>query len=76
MSIDKLMNNGDYLSLLSNEAGLFLSRLPEQIYGVDSLSLARFLSRNVVRTALENMSNRLSLRRKHKMSVHVEIADL
>ena len=68
--------NGDYLSLRDHDADLFLSRLAEQIYGEDSLSLTRFLSRNVVRTTLEEMCDRLSRRRKRKLSIHVEIADL
>ena len=68
--------NGDYLSLRDNDADLFLSRLAEQIYGEDSLSLTRFLSRNVVRTTLEEMCERLSPRRKRKLSVHVEITDV
>ena len=70
------LRNGDYLSLRDHDADLFLSRLAEQIYGEDSLSLTRFLSRNVVRTTLEDMCNRLSPRRKQKLSVHVEITDL
>jgi hypothetical protein len=68
--------NGDYLSLRDHDADLFLSRLAEQIYGEDSLSLTRFLSRNVVRTTLKDMCDRLSPRRKRKLSVHVEITDL
>lgn len=68
--------NGDYLSLRDHDADLFLSRLAEQIYGEDSLLLTRFLSRNVVRTTLEDMCDRLSPRRKRKLSVHVEISDL
>lgn len=68
--------NGDFLSLRDHAADMFLSRLAEQIYGEDSLSLTRFLSRNVVRTTLEDMCNRLSPRRKRKLSVHVEITDL
>ena len=70
------LRNGDYLVLRDHAAVLFLSRLEEQIYGEDSLSLTRFLSRNVVRTTLEDMHNRLSPRRKRKLSVHVEITDL
>ena len=70
------LRNGDYLSLRDNDADIFLSRLAEQIYGEDSLSLTRFLSRNVVRTTLEDMCNRLSIRRKRKLSIHVEITDL
>ena len=70
------LRNGDYLVLRDHDADLFLSRLAEQIYGEDSLSLTRFLSRNVVRTTLEDMFNRLSHRRKRKLSVHVEITDL
>ncbi len=68
--------NGDYLALRDHAADLFLSRLSEQIYGEDPLSLTRFLSRNVVRTTLEDMFNSLSQRRKRKLSVHVEITDL
>lgn len=68
--------NGDYLSLRGHEEDLFLSRLAEQIYGEDSLSLTRFLARNVVRTTLEDMCERLSPRRKQKLSIHVEITDL
>lgn len=68
--------NGDYLALRDHDADLFLSRLAEQIYGEDSLSLARFLSRNVVRTTLEDMCGRLSHRGKRKQSVHVEITVL
>lgn len=68
--------NGDYLTLRDRDADLFLSRLAEQIYGEDPLSLTRFLSRNVVRTTLEVMCDRLSPRRKRKLSVHVEITDL
>lgn len=68
--------NGDFLSLRDHDADLFLSRLAEQIYGENSLSLTRFLSRNVVRTTLEDMCDRLSPRRKRKLSVHVEITDL
>ena len=56
------LRNGDYLSLVDHEADLFLSRLAEQIYGKDSLSLARIISRNVVRTKLEDMCDRLSTR--------------
>ena len=68
--------NGDYLSLRDHDADLFLSRLAEQIYGEDSLSLTRFLSRNVVRTTLEDMHNILFPRKSRKLSVHVEITDL
>lgn len=68
--------NGDYLSLRDHDADLFLSRLAEQIYGENSLSLTRFLSRNVVRTTLEEMCVHLSTMRKRKLSVHVEITDL
>lgn len=68
--------NGDYLALRDHDADLFLSRLSEQIYGEDPLSLTRFLSRNVVRTTLKEMCERLSPRRKRKLSVHVEITDL
>jgi hypothetical protein len=70
------LRNGDYLTLRDHEADLFLSRLAEQIYGEDSLSLTRFLSRNVVRTTLEEMHNRLFPRKSRKLSIHVEIADL
>lgn len=70
------LRNGDYLSLSDHDADLFLSRLAEQIYGEDSLSLTRFLSRNVVRTTLEEMHNRLFPRKSRKLSIHVEIADL
>ena len=69
------LRNGDYLALRDHAADLFLSRLAEQIYGEDSLSLTRFLSRNLVRTTLEDMCNSLSPRRR-KLSVHVEITDL
>ena len=69
-------HNGDYLSLRDRDADMFISRLAEQIYGEDSLSLTRFLSRNVVRTTLEDMCERLSPRRKRKLSIHVEITDL
>lgn len=65
--------NGDYLALRDHDADLFLSRLAEQIYGEDSLSLTRFLSRNVVRTTLEDLFNSLLHRRKRKLTVHVEI---
>lgn len=68
--------NSDYLTLRDHDADLFLSRLAEQIYGEDSLSLTRFLSRNVVRTTLEEMYNRLFPRKSRKLSIHVEIADL
>lgn len=68
--------NGDYLTLRDHDADLFLSRLAEQIYGEDPLSLTRFLSRNVVRTTLEDMCERLSPRRKRKLSIHVEISDV
>lgn len=68
--------NGDYLALRDHEADLFLSRLAEQIYGEDSLSLTRFLSRNVVRTTLEEMNNRLFPRKSRKLSINVEITDL
>lgn len=68
--------NGDYLALRDHDADLFLSRLAEQIYGEDSLSLTRFLSRNVVRTTLEDMCNRLFPRKSRKLSIHVEITDL
>lgn len=70
------IRNGDYLSLRNHDADLFLSRLAEQIYGEDSLSLTRFLSRNVVRTTLEEMCNRLFPRKSRKLSIHVENADL
>lgn len=69
-------HNGDYLALRDHDADLFLSRLAEQIYGEDSLSLTRFLSRNVVRTTLKEMHNRLFPRKSRKLSIHVEIADL
>lgn len=68
--------NGDYLALRNHEADLFLSRLAEQIYGEDSLSLTRFLSRNVVRTTLEDMHNILFPKKSRKLSIHVEITDL
>lgn len=68
--------NGDYLALRDHDADLFLSRLAEQIYGEDSLSLTRFLSRNVVRTTLEDMHNILFHRKSQKLSIHVEITDL
>ena len=68
--------NGDYLSLRDHDADLFLSRLAEQIYGEDSLSLTRFLSRNVVRTTLEEMHDRLFHRKIRKLSIRVEISDL
>ena len=67
---------GDYLALRDHDADLFLSRLAEQIYGEDSLSLTRFLSRNVVRTTLEDMHNILFPRKSRKLSIHVEITDL
>jgi len=70
------IRNGDYLALRDHDADLFLSRLAEQIYGEDSLSLTRFLSRNVVRTTLEEMHDRLFPRKSRKLSIHVEIADL
>ena len=70
------LSNGDYLSLRDQDADLFLSRLAEQIYGEDSLSLTRFLSRNVVRTTLEEMCTRFLLRKSRKLSIHVEINDL
>ena len=70
------LRNGDYLTLRDHDADLFLSRLAEQIYGEDSLSLARFLSRNVVRTTLEDMHNILFPRKSRKLSIHVEITDL
>lgn len=41
-----------------------------------SLSLTRFLSRNVVRTTLEDMYNILFPRKSRKLSIHVEITDL
>lgn len=68
--------NGDYLALRDHAADLFLSRLAEQIYGEDSLSLTRFLSRNIVRTTLEDMYNHLFPWKSRKLSVHVEITDL
>lgn len=70
------IRNGDYLALRDHDADIFLSRLPEQIYGEDSLSLTRFLSRNVVRTTLEDMCNRLFPGKSRKLSIHVEITDL
>ena len=70
------LRNGDYLTLRDHNADLFLSRLAEQIYGEDSLSLTRFLSRNVVRTTLEDMHNFLFPRKSRKLSIHVEITDL
>lgn len=70
------LNNGDYLALRDHNADLFLSRLAEQIYGEDSLSLTRFLSRNVVRTTLEEMHDRLFPKESRKLSIHVEITDL
>lgn len=71
-----VQHNGDYLSLRDHSADLFISRLAEQIYGEDSLSLTRFLSRNVVRTTLEDIHNRLFPRKSRKLSIHVEITDL
>lgn len=68
--------NGDYLALRDHDADLFLSRLAEQIYGEDTLSLTRFLSRNVVRTTLEDIHNRLFHRKSRNLSIHVEITDL
>lgn len=68
--------NGDYLAVRDRDADLFLSRLAEQIYGEDPLSLTRFLSRNVVRTTLEDMHNILFPRKNRKLSIHVEITDL
>lgn len=68
--------NGNYLSLRDHDADLFFSRLAEQIYGEDSLSLTRFLSRNVVRTTLEEMHDRLFHRKSRKLSIRVEISDL
>lgn len=68
--------NGDYLALCDHDADLFLSRLAEQIYGKDSLSLSRFISRNVVRTTLEDMHKILFPRKSRKLSIHVEISDL
>lgn len=70
------LRNGDYLTLRDHDADLFLSRLAEQIYGEDSLSLTRFLSRNVVRTTLDDMHNILFPRKTRKLSIHVEITDL
>lgn len=67
---------GDYLSLRDHDADLFISRLPEQIYGEDSLSLTRFLARNVVRTMLEDMHNVIFHRQRRKLSIHVEITIL
>ena len=69
-------SNGDYLALRDRDADLFLYRLAEQIYDEDSLSLTRFLSRNVVRTTLKEMHNRLFPRESRKLSIHVEITDL
>lgn len=68
--------NGDYLSLRDHDADLFLSRLAEHIYGEDSLSLTRFLSRNVVRSTLDEMYDRLFPRESRKLSIHVEISDI
>lgn len=68
--------NGDYLALRDHAAALFLSSLAEQIYGEDSLSLTRFLSRNVVRTTLKDMHNRLFPRKSRNLSIHVEISDV
>lgn len=68
--------NGDYLAVRDRDADLFISRLAEQIYGEDPLSLTRFLARNVVRTTLEEMHNRLFPRKSRKLSIHVEITDL
>ena len=70
------LRNGDYLAVRDRDADLFISRLAEQIYGEDPLSLTRFLSRNVVRTTLEEMLNILFPRKSRKLSIHVEIADL
>lgn len=70
------LRNGDYLTLRDHDADLFLSRLAEQIYGEDSLSLTRFLYRNVVRSTLEDMHNVLFPRKSRKLSIHVEITDL
>lgn len=70
------LRNGDYLTLRDRDADLFLSRLAVQIYGEDSLSLTRFLSRNVVRTTLEDIHNILFPRKSRKLSIHVEITDL
>ena len=70
------LRNGDYLAIRNHDADLFLSRLAEQIYGEDSLSLTRFLSRNVVRTTLEDICNSLFPRKSRKLSIHVEISDL
>lgn len=70
------LRNGDYLTVRDRDADLFISRLAEQIYGEDPLSLTRFLSRNVVRTTLEEMHNILFPRKSRKLSIHVEIADL
>lgn len=68
--------SGDYLAVRDRDADLFISRLAEQIYGEDPLSLTRFLARNVVRTTLEDMHNILFPRKSRKLSVHVEITDL
>lgn len=70
------IRNGDYLAVRDRDADLFISRLAEQIYGEDSISLTRFLSRNVVRTTLEEMHNRLFPRKSRKLSIHVEISDI
>ena len=70
------LRNGDYLALRDHDTDLFLSRLAEQIYGEDSLSLTRLLSRNVVRTTLEEMHNRLFPGKSRKLSIHVEISDI
>lgn len=70
------LRNGDYLTVRDRGADLFISRLAEQIYGEDPLSLTRFLSRNVVRTTLEEMHNILFPGEGRKLSIHVEIADL
>ena len=70
------LRNGDYLTVRDHDADLFISRLAEQIYGEDPLSLTRFLARNVVRTTLEDMHNILFNRKSRKLSVHVEITDL
>lgn len=70
------IRNGDYLALRDRDADLFISRLAEQIYGEDPLSITRFLARNVVRTTLEEMHNRLFPRKSRKLAIHVEITDL
>lgn len=70
------LRNGDYLTVRDRDADLFISRLAEQIYGEDPLSLTRFLAQNVVRTTIEEMHNRLFPRKRRKLSINVEITDL